>query len=1573
MAKKHNRIEQLKLFQELHDDRVVSYREFSKKDFRGVFENAIDLYPDSAHFIYELIQNADDAIATTVEIILDTDYLIFKHNGSIHFSVTPANDDSDIVGHINSITAIGNSSKQAQENKIGKFGVGFKSVFQYTDSPEIYDDVFKFRIENYIIPVLLNHDNEFRNNGETLFYIPFSDPENDYHDIEQKLCNLNNATLFLKNLKKISWQNIHNGESDSYEKHVIKSYQSEDISCDYLLLSEQSTVTKMWMFSREVTIPNNKGQFPISIGFYLDSEGKLKTDTKCNVSCFFETDETFDSCFVSHAPFLLVKSRAQIKNDSSENEYLVTKLGELLSDVLLELRDLKLLNENIIDIIGDGFEKSYYYYNKLIRPSAIYEPCAKKIKSCSLLLSRNNEYLPVTNIYRYSTADLYDLLNQSQLTEIVRSDTKCDFISSEFSEKKFTKWKELGVKELTPEYLSLNLTETFMASQPLSWVFRLINTITERFRSLSISLKEKKSGFLIAPIILTNQKTWVPPYSDGNLNVYRSTGTAADKDYNIVDESFAQNKFVDKFLKSIDCKEPDKEDYIKTKLLPQCDGDGELDDSDLLNTLKVIYYYSQEIESGRYHQFCDLVSESSIIYSIQNGENYRSKPKDVFIDTPVLKEYVEYSPDLFILNTAFYEDFIKEIGRTKFNSFLLDLHLKRIPAFFTTKRSLRGLSEAQKKFLGNSYYLCTRERASFNKINVEGLDEVLLNAESISLSLSKQIWDWLIEIGIKEVKEEVVDLFYRTSRYRHCPSQLYTLLQEAPWLYNVKHKHVKLSDVTKEELLSVGYTYDSQMYFELNINSEGIDLTEYGLTEKDNQDLKMGKVLSDAGIKTADQLKELLRLKAERDRNLEEREKAKKKNENSRVDSQNPVLFPQRDRLLSSNGKEFTVRESESNESSSKEEKRLTERTEHSKESDEIATQIVKDYKKKVHVAEQRENIVTIDKYSKEWFNTLLELEYGEEASSERMSSKTISISFGKVTKEMDSNRIFVLKNPSKCPIPISLEQIGGIEVRFSFSDREDFIKGFEVASVRDFTLRLKAKQGDIEFLNSIDWNSCTSASIDANNPIKLMGKLITAFNDLGLPDGYNLKDNLKDNVSFVFGPPGTGKTTYIAHRIIDLMDKNVYCKILVLTPTNKACDVLAEKILESENTPTWLGRFVATGSETLEERNLVCERDSRIYQNDCCCIVSTIARLPYDGFHNIDEDARLKDIEWDYVIIDEASMIPLCQVMYAIYRFSPNAEIIIAGDPKQITPIVHEETWKRENIYSMVNLTTFDHPQTEPIDFQVTNLDTQYRSVPEIGYVFSNYAYSGLLHHFRESSSRLPLTFNGKQMKPLTLIPFKVSRMDNVFRPYRLSGSNVHIYSVLLVSEICRFISKEFINQQSDRKLRVGVICPYSAEAQLIEKIIEQMSDLPKQVKITVGTIHGFQGDECDVVFVVLNPPVGIRKHSDKIFLNDENILNVAISRSRDYLVLLYPHEETDGFENLVELNKVGKLMCSDKDAYSYYTSDDVEQIIYGQSYYIENNVFVTTHQLANVYTEAAKQFEIRIDDSSVDVQISK
>ena len=55
------------------------------KFMQGVKNSIAEKYSDQAHFIYELLQNADDAKATSARFVLSEDKLVFAHNGTRRF------------------------------------------------------------------------------------------------------------------------------------------------------------------------------------------------------------------------------------------------------------------------------------------------------------------------------------------------------------------------------------------------------------------------------------------------------------------------------------------------------------------------------------------------------------------------------------------------------------------------------------------------------------------------------------------------------------------------------------------------------------------------------------------------------------------------------------------------------------------------------------------------------------------------------------------------------------------------------------------------------------------------------------------------------------------------------------------------------------------------------------------------------------------------------------------------------------------------------------------------------------------------------------------------------------------------------------------------------------------------------------------------------------------------------------------------------------------------------------------------------------------------------------------------
>ena len=608
-------------------------------------------------------------------------------------------------------------------------------------------------------------------------------------------------------------------------------------------------------------------------------------------------------------------------------------------------------------------------------------------------------------------------------------------------------------------------------------------------------------------------------------------------------------------------------------------------------------------------------------------------------------------------------------------------------------------------------------------------------------------------------------------------------------------------------------------------------------------------------------------------------------------------------------------------------------------------------------------------RYTYEWFDALLEMEFNA-SGEENRSKRGIEINFSRVEKDPYSEHGVLLKNPSR-HIPMAIEEMSNIPVTFRLSNDIHITIVFEVASAQDYVLRLKCKNEDIETVDNLLSLSreIYRAELKTATPVQLIAKLQEAFFDLQLEDDYNMLENINPTIKFIFGPPGTGKTTHIVKNWINQIATEPRGKMLILCPTNKAADVVAQKafaLLDPESQPeNWLFRFVASNEDSLQ--NHICMREDEVWDADKCCIISTIARFPYDGF----DDAKLNEIDWDYVVIDEASMIPLAQIIYPIYKCT-NAQIVIAGDPLQIEPIVHEEMWKDENIYKMVGLQSFTNPVTRPVQFSITNLSTQYRSIPAIGDLFSLYAYDGGVQSARLQTSQEKLILGEFVPKSVNFVTFTVERMQSIYSAQQVNGSNVHIYSALFAFEFVKYISRCVEKKSDGKPWKIGVVSPYRAQAEIVNKLWEQRDETTPNAEVSIGTVHGFQGDQCDIIIAVYNPPVsGMSRVPDKTFVNKKNILNVAISRAQDYLFVLTPDPDYEFFNSL-EAKTVGYIASHEhREEFVQINAQEMEKTMFDDENYLFNNTFVTTHQLANVYTAPSSKYEVRIDDKSIDIQI--
>lgn len=1292
--------------------------------------------------------------------------------------------------------------------------------------------------------------------------------------------------------------------------------------------------------------------------------GSINVKCRPKIFCFFPTSESFGLCFVCHAPFLLTDSRQQLKRNEKVNIFFIDELAKLAAETLPLLCKIGkdsgnyLLNDNLFEIIPLKIE---YGLSDIVSPNVFYHTFKENIKNNNILFSNSKNYIGIKDAFVPSPVEITEFIKKEQLNELL-GDYNSDFVGiSSLTQNSLLRnylTESLGIKQFGTETLIKKITSVFMEKQPREWVLRLYSFLRDNAKNYYQEESNAHVKYLrYAPIIKTMSGKWEAPFIKLETcdapNVYLPFENAK-YDYNFVDQEYCENKQARSFLDALGIKQPKEGDYISSRILPKYTSKTEVKDEDIISDFEIIYSYWKNLSNDKQQTFIETLKEHSFLVAtnIQNlSEKFLTKAKNIYDDIPTIKKFFSCGKNnWYMFDYGFYGSLVEKYSKERISHFIQLLGAAKYPKIvpltyqadrYTSNLNLSWLLPKQKDILIKKGYAGNPTAFNITDYQLQGLKDVLSN---ITKELSLLIWDTLCNCDINYQKEMVFRYkYYSWYNIYEIPSTWITMLMENAWLFNSDMKVLLCSDVDAEELLKSGYTYNKNLFDVLGIEFRHKTLKDLGATEEQQQIYNRGKMFdSDEEAKRGKELLEEEKRKEQKRKQREQQETELPLRKDVRIVSQEEMFSNFIDQTITTTNpyKEKTTKE----------------------KIDEIRQRQEEETYEEIKHEQLLEETRLLPRYTYKWFLNLFDLEYSSEAQDvEAISGKAINISFGKVEKEANSERIYILRNPSRT-IPLQLEEIGGLEIRFMFSNRDEISIGFEVASVRDYTLRVKAKVAEADSLNAIDWSRCTRATVSANNPIALMTKLKDAFKSLGYDDSFSLKDNLQNNVSFVFGPPGTGKTTHIAARISKLMSSEEKYKVLVLAPTNKACDVLTKKIMDTNEDTTWLGRFVATGDEEIERSGHLVDRDSDIIYNQCC-IVSTIARLPYDGF----KDWKLSEVEWDYIFIDEASMIPLGQITFAIYHFE-GRPIIISGDPLQITPIVREQLWKDENIYTMVHLTTFDHPKTEPIDFNITFLSTQYRSIPSIGKLFSDYAYNGLLNHQRDEKSQKKLNFGCIDFASINYIPFKVEKYDSMFGPKRLSGSPVHIYSVLLVVEFAKFLSKKFIeNHANGECLSVGIICPYKAESQFINRLLEQTKGIPRQVSFTIGTIHGFQGDECDAIIAVFNPPNGLKSVADQTHLNNRNIINVAISRARDYLFVFLPHKDMEDYLKLKEINRLGSLSKNWKS----WTCDQLEKIMFERSQFIEQTTFVTSHQMANVYSQADYRYEVRIDENSVDIQI--
>ncbi|EAP4578249.1 DUF2726 domain-containing protein [Salmonella enterica] len=230
-----------------------------------------------------------------------------------------------------------------------------------------------------------------------------------------------------------------------------------------------------------------------------------------------------------------------------------------------------------------------------------------------------------------------------------------------------------------------------------------------------------------------------------------------------------------------------------------------------------------------------------------------------------------------------------------------------------------------------------------------------------------------------------------------------------------------------------------------------------------------------------------------------------------------------------------------------------------------------------------------------------------------------------------------------------------------------------------------------------------------------------------------------------------------------------------------------------------------------------------------------------------------------DYVIIDEASQ---QDIIPGILGLGCARNVIVVGDRKQLPHVPEELSIAPPaaqydcTAYSLLDSLCMLFRQAAPI----TLLKEHYRCHPKI------------------------IQFCNKQFYDNALIPLTTDNGESALSLVTTAKGN-HTRNFSNLREL-ESIEGHYWDEKSSR----GYIAPYNAQVSLAETVLP--GDFVK------STVHKFQGRECDeIVFsTVLDKKRSSRQSRNLNFVDDPNLINVAVSRARHKFTLVTGDGVFDG-----------------------------------------------------------------------------
>lgn len=763
-----------------------------------------DFYPDKAHFVYELLQNAEDAGATGVAFTLMPDGLTCEHNGRAF-----------TLADVTSITGLHDSTKANAPDKIGKFGVGFKSVFVYTQAPSIRSGDFAFRITQLILPEPITPDGVLQ--GRTRFEFPFDNPkkspEEAYSEIAGGLNELDEKTLlFLSNLRSVKWR------SGTERAGEVLRYQHSEFHFEVAREVGGKTASSSHFLKFDQAVPDLETQriavaFPLDLlpgvrhfgqGASLAEQLKVISADPGSVAVFFPAvKEASGLRFHLHGPFVPELSRASIK-ETKANAPLFEQLAALSAKSLHHIKDLGLLTPEFLAALPNPQDQVPRRYQ------GIRDAIIEEMKAQPLTPTHEGGHAPANRLIQ-ARASLKELLSEADIAFLVAHDgepplwaigatqrnSRIDHILAglgiqEWGLNRFIETLRKSISDgggLVP----VKPDEEFLAwfqRKPVAWMQELYALLQGEAANDTSRLKTLR----------------IVRLADGTLvradQAFFASATTAD-DIPVVDKgvytsgtSKSQQQAAKAFLSEIGVRDIGEAEQVELILKRRYTKEAQIpDEATYLEDLKRFVALVESIP-GKATLF-----DGFYIFQGEGGDWY--VPESIYLDRPYLDTGL----------SAYYGAVTRDAGLTPLHARYLEcaVETKRLSEFAKAVGVETSLEITESNCGENpqrNYLYSVGGNSTWNAINrdyfIPHLDELL---KSPTIELSRLIWKTLTALPAYPNYLQAMyrrnashGAHYAASRLAHC-------LQTASWVPQGDGEFVRPADASRE-LLPRGFPFD---------------------------------------------------------------------------------------------------------------------------------------------------------------------------------------------------------------------------------------------------------------------------------------------------------------------------------------------------------------------------------------------------------------------------------------------------------------------------------------------------------------------------------------------------------------------------------------------------------------------------------------------------------------------------------------------------------------------------------------------------------------------------------------------